>query len=344
MTVLLKDVAEQAQTSPGTVSRVLSGGKAALRISDATRKRILTAADTLGYKPNIVARSLRTKRTYTIGVIAHGEGDISRQLKAAEFCACQKGYELFLAISRWDTKREEDVVRRIMRRGIDGLLIISPVVEGTPDEILDDLVEKKFPLVGFGPTLAKGADFVDWDRVGAYHRLAEHLILQGCKMLAFWADPIITPGIQGRIDGINQAVAKMDNGVTLEIINTQPQAYRDDKSLLEFLKYELDRRQPHAVLCRSDDMAMAVSDAARCLGITLPSALAVTGCSNSAYSKYLEVPLTTVAMPFEKMIEVAIDRIVCRIEDPDRNFERMEEYIPADVLIRKSSLFGQAKS
>lgn len=339
MTTSLRDVAEKAHTSPGTVSRVLNGGKSAFRISEATRKRIFAAVDTLGYRPNIVARSLRTKRTYSLGVVVHGEQNVAEHLKAAEYHANQRGYELLLAVSRWDAKREEDVLRRLLSRGVDGLLLISPVVKGDPDKILENLVARNFPLVGVGPMILKGADFVDWDRVGVYHELTKHLIERGCRRLAFGFTSEITPGIQGRIDGIRKAAGEAQ-GVTLNVMTSEADMYDDKSRLTEFLRRKLDEIQPDAVLCATDDMAVAISSVAKSMGKVLPRDLAVTGCSNHFSSQWLDVPLTTVVMPAGETVRVAINRLVHRIENPGEEFDPMAEYVPAELVFRVSSSFG----
>ncbi|MFH1614824.1 MAG: LacI family DNA-binding transcriptional regulator [Planctomycetota bacterium] len=340
MAIQLKDIADYVGVSQGTVSRVLSNKKSGVRISDDTRKRVLQVAREFGYTPNPIARSLRTRRTATIGVIAPSNNNFSQQINTAEIIAAQKGYELIVAITRWSTEQEENEIRRLLHRMVDGLLILSPVIEGQRDKVLGELVGKGFPLVGVGPILNDSADYVDWDRQEAYKQLTEHLLERGCRKIAFLARNM-TPGIQGRIDGVRAAVENNSEGVQLRLIGCQSDLRAMNNPQLEqFARKEILANRPDAVLCPSDEDALVVMHTVRKLGWSVPKEIAVTGCSNQSFGEFLEVPLTTVAMPYEKMVETAVVRIIERIENADKSFARMAKCVPADVIIRQSSMFG----
>jgi DNA-binding LacI/PurR family transcriptional regulator len=126
MTPTLVDIARETRTSVSTVSRVLSGGAMANRISRETRDRVREAAQRLGYRPNLLARSLRTRKTYTVALLV---SDIANPFfgqlgSLIERSLAQHGYSLMLCNSAEDLEKESDYLRMVAAKGIDGLIVV----------------------------------------------------------------------------------------------------------------------------------------------------------------------------------------------------------------------------
>jgi LacI family transcriptional regulator len=126
MTPTLVDIARETNTSVSTVSRVLSGGAMANRISKETRQRVKEVADRLGYRPNLLARSLRTRKTYTVALLV---SDIANPFfgqlgMLVEQSLAGHGYSLMLCNSAEDAEKEADYLRMVTAKGIDGLIVV----------------------------------------------------------------------------------------------------------------------------------------------------------------------------------------------------------------------------
>src|SRR5258706_1416020 len=126
MATTLVDIARETNTSVSTVSRVLSGGAMANRISKETRERVKIAADRLGYRPNLLARSLRTRKTYTVALlVSDGPNPFFGPLGSLiERSLAQQGYSLMLCNSAEDIEQVSDYLRMVTAKRSDGLLVV----------------------------------------------------------------------------------------------------------------------------------------------------------------------------------------------------------------------------
>jgi len=328
MVVQIKDVAKYANTSPSTVSQVLNGRPTTIRVSEATRKRVLKAASTLGYRANPIAQSLRTRRTATIGIVFQGMQDNAQRIEALHLRANEAGYQLLLAISGAKAERQEHEIERLLHLKIDGLAILSPSLEQVKQPTLSSLVKQKFPLVGIGPLLVEGADNVDWDRVRAYKQITKHLLQRGCTRFLFYGHAD-TPGVKMRIEGIKEALAEAGRG--------DLRLARSDLDTRKGIKQHLASDWPNAVICSTDQLAAQVMQAAAESGRSIPDEMAVTGCSDLEFSALLTVPLTTIRMPHVELASAALSRLIDTIENPSSRNEPQHTLLPAEVVIRKSS-------
>jgi LacI family transcriptional regulator len=188
MSPTLVDIARETKTSVSTVSRVLSGGAMANRISKATRDRVREVADRLGYRPNLLARSLRTRKTNTIALLV---SDIANPFfgqigSLIERGLARHGYSLMLCNSAEDAKREADYLSLVTQKGIDGLIVVpitrkkqaiaDVVPEGMPLVILDR------PIPGISASVASDQD------QGAY-LLCDTLAQAGVRQIAIVCGP-----------------------------------------------------------------------------------------------------------------------------------------------------------
>jgi DNA-binding LacI/PurR family transcriptional regulator len=183
----LVDIARETHTSVSTVSRVLSGGAMANRISKETRQRVQEAAQRLGYRPNLLARSLRTRRTYTVALIV---SDIANPFFAQlgsliERSLARHGYSLMLCNSAEDVEKEADYLRLVAAKGIDGLIVVP--LARTRKQILQ-AVPEKMPLVVLDRPI-EGIPSVASDQDQMSHILSDALDQAGVKKIALLCGP-----------------------------------------------------------------------------------------------------------------------------------------------------------
>src|SRR3954470_6649810 len=175
--VRLKDIAARAGVSVMTVSKVL---RDAPDISPATKVRIKMLAQEMGYVPDSLAQGLRTRTTRTIGLVISAVTNplFARAILAIEEQAHALGYELILAHSLNEPAREETVIRRLLSRRVDGL-IISPVYRFAPTApIYNDLIEAKTPVVilGHRAQFCGALPNVETDDIAGSYAATQHLL------------------------------------------------------------------------------------------------------------------------------------------------------------------------
>ena len=343
MKARLKDVAREADVTLPTASMVLNNRTCLVAISAGTRQRVLDAARRLNYQPDHAARALRTRRTFTIGVITSSPRDQWRMLDMAESVAELKGFELVVTVSRWNAGAEEKTIRRLLNRSVDGILILGPAIETVRRTELEALAAVDFPVVGAGPVVIDGIDCVDYARAATMRELTAHLLEQGCRSFAFMHS-VDTPGYRALQAGIESGIAGCPGAVFAPIRFGQAHATATMDQAADMaeklLKNSADgMRRPNAIICRTDELAMAAVEGAKRAGLSVPRDLAVTGSGNTLAGKVFDPSLTTLKMPHEAMITEAMNHLIGRITNPGVKRERLAKMFPAEIIVRQSSLF-----
>lgn len=328
----LKEVSHLAGVSVSTVSHILSGRTT--RYSQKTRQLVIDAARQLDYRPDPISQALRTRKSSTIGVVMHG---ISDSVKLVEDIASQRGYQMLLAFTKWKTASDVVEIRNLLRRKVDGLLLLSPAVDSSHNEAVEELIEAKFPLVGIGISIAQNMDYVDWDRHAAYKKLTEHLLGRGCRRFLF-LNVGETPAVLERIRGIQSALDAVPG--TEFATMTSPSNELIPGQIADIIT----SGWPQAIICQSDLLALAAIKTATSAGIKLPDNLAVTGCSDMSFSALLHVPLTTIRMPAGKIVELAMERLFSRIENRDVQPEHFSAILQSEIIFRESDKYVAANN
>jgi LacI family transcriptional regulator len=187
-TPTLIDIARETNTSVSTVSRVLAGGSVAERISEETRGRVLKAAKQMGYRPNLLARSLRTRKTYTVAMIV---SDISNPFfgqigSHVEQRLHREGYSMLLCNSCEDPDLEDEYLQLLPRKGIDGLILV-PLIRGK--KALTDMLPKNLPLVILDRPIPGIGASVSSDQDQMTHSLCDTLERAGVKKVLLIGGP-----------------------------------------------------------------------------------------------------------------------------------------------------------
>ena len=187
----IREIARKAGVDPSTVSRALSGQAERYRISAPTVRRIESAAENLGYEPNVYARYMRTQKTHSIGLLTT---DLDNPFYGALAGAVEarfagKGYATIIAASWEDPKRQLAYLSTLGSRPVDGLIVVPT---GTKKEqaVLDNLVESSFPLVVIDRLLpGLKADFVVTESRRGGASLVKELAKNGCRRPALVGGP-----------------------------------------------------------------------------------------------------------------------------------------------------------
>lgn len=317
--VTLKAVAARVGLTPSTVSHVLTNSPAARSVPEHTKNRILAAARELNYQPNFFARSLKVKRSYTIGVIAEEIGDayssliisgIERYLRKHNF--------FFLTVAhRHNNKLLSTYSNMLQQRGVEGFI--------TVDTFLTE--EPPLPTVAIaGHRRIPHVTNIVLDHSRAASLALRHLVDLGHKEIAFMKGSTASSDSEDRWSAICQ-VAKELGVVMRPELTVQLEGDDPTPNLgYPFAKVLLARRWPFTALFAYNDISAIGSICAfQEAGLRVPYDLSVVGFDDIQSAAYLNPPLTTVRQPLQEMGEIAARTLLDRIEE-------RADYVP-EILI-----------
>lgn len=336
MAKTLKDVAQVAGVSSATASLVLNG-RADGRVSSELASRVEAAAEQLNYRPNLVARSLRTQVSKTLGLISNDVATspfAGAMLAGAKEVAWEQGWLLFLVNTNDDKEMEVAATNSLIQRNVDGLIyaamyhqeIEAPAYFKGQKFVLLDCIDSKREYDSVVPQEYEGA-------VGAM----EHLIQQGHSKIAHLTTIEKTIAGAERLRAYKDVLIKNNIEVHPEYIvqangSNSIDGYHAMKSLLE------QKNPPTAIFCYTDRIAMGAYEAIAEAGLSIPKDISVVGFDNQLnIADALRPGLTTVQLPHYEMGAWAVNRLLATI-DPE-NSESLEPQhvrIACPLVVRSS--------
>jgi LacI family transcriptional regulator, galactose operon repressor len=328
--VTIADVARRAGVSKTTVSHVISGNRP---VSSDTRSRVESAIAELRYRPDGIARSLRTRRTHVVALIIP---DITNPFypilsRGLERALDGRGYRTFICSSDGDTDRELDFLAEVCDRRVDGIVLDSFHV--TVDHV-ESITRGDVPVVWLGgtPRAHPGVDSVRPDDEHGAFEATMHLISEGHRAIAMVDGPegSGTSRRDGYLRALSQAGIRPARGRQVRSDWTRAGGAAILPSLLA------SSSRPTAVFCSNDLSAIGVMDAARERGLDVPADLAVVGFDDIEEAAMTTPPLTTVRNPAFETGEAAGKLLGDRMAGSYRGPAR-EVKLPASLIVRASS-------
>jgi LacI family transcriptional regulator len=329
----LQRIADQSGLSVSTVSRVLSGQAARYRISKQTEATIRKLAKDSSFVPNQLARSLRLKKTLTIGLVIP---DISNPFFAGiahqVIAGTRKlGYSVILCDSQDDTELELQSLLLLQSRSVEGV-VLCPA--GQTGEHLAAFVGGRLPIVLVDRFFANIAlPYVSSDNATGAKQATELLITSGHRRIACLQGVHGTSPNESRVRGYKEALAQHHLPVTENLIVgdsfTEQSGYIETKLLL--------RSEPDvkAILALSNLNALGAIRALTEEKQRIPEDVSIVSFDDTPYSAYLATPLTTVAQANAEMGEVAVKLLFDQIQSPQRQ-SKGGILLPTTLIIRGS--------
>lgn len=327
----MKDLAQTLGLSISTVNAALHNRA---DISVATRNRVLEMVRKMNYRPNLVARSLVTRRTHVLGVVVP---DLSRSffsevIKGIDEAASAAGYNLLLCNTGEDARREDEQLLTLLGKQVDGLILASahPPGSNAPRELLG---KSNVPLVlidRFQPDV----HFVGGDDEQIGYLATKHLIDQGYGRIAHLRGPNVSTAI-GRMNGYLRALRDTDIRIRGDYVVGAPY-HAESGGFRAMTKLLRVSPCPDAVFAASDPIAIGALDALSKAHIRVPEDFGVVGVGNHRYDAYLQVPLTTVDQDRLKIGKRATSLLLRLIQGPAVTKPRVL-LIEPKVIVRKSS-------
>ncbi len=308
-TVTLKSVASHVGLTAGTVSAVLNDSPAAKSIPDATKTRILSAARELNYRPNFFARTLRNKRTFTIGVIAEEIGDAygSMVISGVERYLRSQNYFFLTVIHRHDPALVIKYSQMLIERGVEGFIAVDTLLHEPPG----------IPTVAVaGHRRLEGVTNIVLDHMHAARLALQHLVDLGHRQIGFLRGQKFSSDSKDRWEAILATCAEL--GITVPA-SSVVEMDRDDASPemgYDFTKQLMAKaKNLTAIFAYNDIAAVGAIRALRELGKRVPEDVSVVGFDDIRDAAYHNPSLTTVRQPLGKMGEIAAQTLLDRIED-----------------------------
>ncbi|WP_282152687.1 LacI family DNA-binding transcriptional regulator [Ruegeria atlantica] len=307
----LDDVAKMAGVSTATVSRCLNSPD---RVVEATRERVQSAVDALGYTPNFAARVMAAKRSFTIGaIIPTMENAIfARGLQAFQEELHQRGYTLLVSSSAYKPEIEEEQIRTLIARGADGLLLIG---HDRDPEIYGFLDQRNIPaLVAWSYLPDSKLPSVGFDNRAAMFDLASHVIGLGHTRIG-----VISARVDGndrarlRVQGIREAVA--DRGLVANNLTVIETSYEIENGAKAFSDLMNAATPPTAILCGNDVLAVGALRQAQKMGLNVPGDVSITGFDDIELARIVSPALTTVHVPHREMGHKAALQLIEMVEN-----------------------------
>jgi LacI family transcriptional regulator len=326
--VTSRDVARLAGVSQPTVSRAL---RADPRISAATRARVADAARALGYIPSELGRSLRTRSTRQIAMVADLANQIYPTLVPALHDALGvAGYRLVVLAERPERPELSSVLERLLDRSSDGVVLTTTLLHST---VPVELHRNGIPFVLLNRTSdVVDADSVTVDNVGGAQRVGELLTELGHRRIAAIFGPPATSTGRDREQGFRHALAAA--GLALDpalVRHGEFVAVVGESATADILA---SGPPPTALFCANDNIAIGALAHLHRAGVAVPADMTVVGFDDLEVSSWPWVDMTTVHSPLPDMARAAAELLLSRLAAPDGPARRRT--FPARLVLRSS--------
>lgn len=334
MKLTIKDIAKEAGVSITTVSQILNNK--GHRFSEKTKTKVLAIVAEHNYKPDIVAQSMVTKKSKTIGMIVPDVTDFffSKLIEGVEAYLNLLGYALVLCNSKHDKSLEKKYFVELTRRSVEGIIIATP---NTLDDSIISVAnskKKKLPiiLVDMGKNLRTEGKLIVEEYKGVYQAV-DYLIQSGHKKIGFIQEIGDYYQLSERITGYlncleDHKIPYRDAYIVESELNIEG-GYQGAKTLLANPRCDVT-----AIVCSNDQMAVGAYQAIYEAGLKIPEDISVVGFDGLEIGKYLAPALTTIHQP---VYEIGFEAAKCTLDAIMNPYQRIPNKIfETELIIRES--------
>ncbi|RBW70860.1 LacI family transcriptional regulator [Bacillus taeanensis] len=327
----MKDVAEKAGVSTATVSHVINQTR---YVAEETKVKVLQAMKELDYRPNSVARSLRSAKSKTVGLLVPVMGTDTSSFffmsiaQGIESKLREYGYNLILSNSNEQFENEQEQIKAFNAQLIDGL-IMAPT--GNNHAYLDETLSGTYPVV-FIDRKPKGykGDCVLVDNFTGTYEAVEMLIKKGHKQIGFISGTLGLSTSDERLEGYKKALIDNDILVQQSFIKVGDASFEIGYQLAKRLMEE----EITALLVSNNVMTMGAMAYLQEKQTNIPEELAVIGYDDYDWAKITTPPLTVIKQPAYELGEKAAEALIDRINNPNQSYR--ENRLSTELVIRKS--------
>lgn len=310
MAVTLKDVAERAGVSRSAVSRTFTEGAS---VSARTREKVERAARELGYSPNVLARSLTTRQTRLIGLVAN---NFRNPIFLEIFDLFTRGLQdrglRPLLVNLSDQTDPADSVRLLRQYSVDGAIVASSTL---PPAFSLAFHAAGVPVVhAFGrPSTTTSLPIAGIDNVACGRLAARTLIARGYRRIGFLGGPAGASTTQDRLAGF-QAECAVSGGVTLTVDYADTYSFDAGRRKMADL---MCQPLQEAYFCGDDVLSIGAMSALQEAGIDVPGDVGLIGLNDMEMAGWQNIGLTTIRQPIQTIVRAAIDQMAALLDDPE---------------------------
>ncbi|HEX2909820.1 MAG TPA: LacI family DNA-binding transcriptional regulator [Chloroflexia bacterium] len=330
----IKEVAEAAGVSTASVSRVLSNHP---NVRPELRERVMEAVNKLNYRPNLLARSLRSQQTSTIGLIV---SDIRNPFftsvsRAVEDTAYEQGFRVVLCNTDENPEKEAMYLNLMQDENVAGVLL-SPTWQTAARFNASNY---EFPLVIIDRSIKNGnVDLVLLDNIAAGYQLTNHLITNGYRRIAAILGTESSTGIERR-QGYEEAMQAHGLVPAQELVKfVDPKIEAGYATSLKMLKLN---QPPDAILTSNSLLGAGALMAIRECNLAIPEDVALVSFDETTWASLVQPALTVIAQPTDEIGKTATELLFQRIADPNRPARKV--ILQGNLIVRQSSAARHSK-
>ncbi|MBN1155023.1 LacI family DNA-binding transcriptional regulator [candidate division KSB1 bacterium] len=332
MSARLIDIARKTGYSVSTVSRVLNQKPGKYPVHEKTQKQILAAAEELGYRPNIIARNLRLRKTREIGMVVP---DISKRffsflVKIIAKHLREFDYKMIVYDADEDTGIEKDAITNLLAKKVDGL-IVCPV--GVESRHLEQTIQSGIPFLTMDRCFEHlKADSISVDNYNGARIAVEYLIAEGHHKIG------VIHGLQGtwpnemRLKGYQDALKQA--GIKAEKRYNQCDSFGTFNGYLEMHQMLRLDDPPTAVFFAGGYILLGALKAIREKNLNVPRDISFITFDDPTYAMQLTPPISAVAQPIEEVAAMAVKLLLRRMAEPDADIENV--LLQPQLIVRDS--------
>lgn len=330
----INDIAHRLGISASTVSRALRGSH---EISEEVRARVEQTAREINYTPNLMARSLVRASSESIGclILQFANPFFIPLIQAIEDVFDENGYAVLISQSHRRLDVEKRVLERFAMAKVDGA-IVTPLLKEM--DHLQRFRKLGIPMV-IAARVASGFDCISVDNRMGGKLIGEHLVKSGHRHIgaAISGEPFNEPErsrILGLLDFTNEADAECRQEDILSAGSNDVQG--GERAAAQWMSLPV-RLRPTAMFCSNDRMAMGFIHSLTQAGLRVPDDVSVAGFDDIPFAAYLEVPLTTIAIPKYEIGRLAAEKILRRLAGEKQTRKPEPMLLQPELVVRKST-------
>ena len=327
----LKKLADYLGLSPATVSLVINRSTVADSIPQETKDRIFAAARKFKYRPNFFARSLRSQRSFTIGVIVPevSDGYSATVMSGVEDYLLQEGYFYFVASHRHRPDLIDEYPRLFLERSIDGLIAVD-----TPWNL-----SLSVPVVTVsGHNNVKGVTNIVLNHQRAAELALKHLFQLGHRKIAFIKGQAFSSDTEVRWTNIERAARQLGIQISPQLVaQLEENSPSPHVGLVATRKLLATRQRFTALFAFNDISAMGAIRALRDAGLKVPDDVSVVGFDDIQNAAYQNPGLTTVRQPLREMGRIAAEILLRRINRPGSDLNDKRAAVEPELMVRETT-------
>lgn len=327
--VTSQDVARAAGVSQATVSRVFAERG---NVQNETAEQVRRVAEKLGYRPNVMARAMRTSRTGTVGIVVSRLGNPLYPLMLQTLGPKMVEAGLRMVVWSVDESDEKFAVEAVKERSVDGVLMMTATAESSA---LREVVKSGLPVV----LINRVVEGLPLDQVESDNRMggalvAQYFVAAGRRRIALIGGPLAPSTIRNRDLGFREQLAALGAPLQKQL-TTYVDTFSYQAGMAAATRLLERAAPPDAIFCANDVLGLGARDAARRLGVRVPEDLWLVGYDDIDMAAWDAFDLTTIRQPVDEMCQIATDLLVARIggsaADPGKTV------VPNDLIIRGST-------